>query len=217
MAITTVDIKEAVMARKTYTIKIMVALALIFIAGAVLLAEKPWAALDTKKDAPAKDASAKEAESKSPWITRCDDIKDGEKVTGQYCEMVQSISVTKKDADPSTAQRLLEIAIGYPPVAEGKASGVMVLPLGILVTKPVILEIDGSKEKDVLVRYCEVGGCFSSFDLSEKEMGKLAKGKVLVVKAIAATGQPVMIELSLGGFAELYDKIKPKKTGGFFD
>lgn len=54
---------------------------------------------------PAKEAAA-EAPPNSDWQARCQDIKDGEKVTGKYCEAVQSLYVVKKDEDPkkSTTQ-----------------------------------------------------------------------------------------------------------------
>lgn len=200
--------KEISMARKRIKFGILTVFALMFVCGAsaVLLTGKLWAAADTQKDA---KAEAIPEQAGSPWVVRCDDIKEDEKVTGKYCEMVQSISVSQKGADPSTAQRLLEMAIGYPPPAKDNASGVLILPLGILVTDAIVLEIDGKKEKSFPVRYCEAGGCIARFELSKKELEKLIKGQVMIVKTVSASGQPVTIEMSLTGFGDAHAKIKP--------
>ena len=198
------------MGRGKYRVRIAAVLMLSFLAAVFLLVEKPWA--EDKK----KEEQGKAEGQQVSWVVRCDDLKEGDNIKGKYCEMVQSISVSKKDADPSTAQRLFELAIGYPPVGGGKANGVMILPLGILVSEDVVMEIDGSKEKDVRVRYCDASGCVAAFELSEKEMEKLSKGRGMTVRTVAATNQPVTIELSLSGFSDAYKKIKPKEVGGLF-
>lgn len=159
-------------------------------------------AADAKKDAkPAAPALA--------WITRCDKPKEGEKSKAEYCEMVQRISVTEKGGDPAKAQRLVEFAIGYPPAEKDKATAVIILPLGILVQEKIKLEIDGDKETDFEIGFCEASGCIATVQFSEREMGKLAKGKVMRLLAVSAVGQPVAIDMPLGGFAEAYQKIKP--------
>lgn len=147
----------------------------------------------------------------SAWLVRCDEIKDGEKVTGEYCEMVQSLSVSQKDADPATAQRLLEIAIGYPPVGKSKANVVFILPLGILVSEDIVVDVDGKKAFDFKVKTCEAGGCIASFTLNDKEIGALEKGSVMQAKLTAASGQLLGVEMSLAGFGEALAKVKPKK------
>lgn len=212
------------MTKTTFKARMLIILSLIVVAGAVVFAGN-LAAQDakTKKEAvktedvkkeDTKKSDAKPAADQSAWIVRCDDLKDkdSEKVTGQYCEMVQSISVAKKDADPSTAQRIFEMALGYPPLDKQRnAASVVIMPLGVLVTQDVVLEIDGDKLVDFKIQYCDAGGCIGTFQLKDKQIERMQKGKALTVKAVAATGQPVVIELSLNGFAAAYDKVKPKK------
>lgn len=200
------------MARKIFNIKIVVIMLACFVVGAVALAGG-LAAQDAAKNAKSADApvAAANANAETAWAVRCNDVKEGEKVTGKYCEMVQNISVAKKDADPSTAQRLVEMAIGYPPAEKGKAAAVVILPLGILVNEDIVLELDGDKELDFDARYCDGGGCYSIFELSDKLITKFTKGKTITIKAMAATGQPIAIELSLAGFAAAHNEIKPKK------
>lgn len=168
---------------------------------------EPKKADEKKKD----DAVASNAPPADAWAVRCDDVKDGEKVVGKYCEMAQSISVAKKDADPSTAQRLLEVAIGYPPGQKNKAAAVAILPLGVLVNEDIVVELDGSKLTDFKIRHCVVAGCVGAFTLSDKDIKKLSEGKAMVVKSVTADNRPLAIELSLNGFSSAYDKIKPAK------
>ena len=169
-----------------------------------------------KADAPKEDAqksgtiAAKATGDESAWVTRCDDMKEGEKVVGKYCEAVQSLSVAAKDADPSTAKRVIEVAIGYPPAFKDKASAVVILPLGIAVNKDIVVEIDGSKLVTTEPRYCDPNGCFGVIELSNGDINKLRKGKEMTVKSQLFTAQPLEITLSLNGLNGALDTIKPK-------
>jgi invasion protein IalB len=198
------------MSRKSFKIKFLVFLMVILAGGVGLLATGLYAQ-DANEQSVEKPSAVSPKKNENAWVVRCDDIKEGEKVVGKYCEMAQSISVAEKGADPSTAQRLVEMAIGYPPTEKAKASVVVVLPLGIRVDEKLILEIDGRKEQSFDIRHCEASGCVALFTLSDKEITKLAKSNAMSIKTQAATGQPVTIELSLSGFANAHDQIKPKK------
>lgn len=180
----------------------VIALSALFILGATLAGTLAA----QEKTAPAKAS----AQNESAWIKRCDDLRDGDKITGQYCEIVQSLYVTQEGADPSSAQRLAEIAIGYPPNQKGKASAVAVLPLGIMLEEKAELLVDNSRVLSFKFRYCDNGGCAAFFDMSESDLNKLRKGKELSFKTQAATGQELMITLSLAGVSAMLDQIKPK-------
>lgn len=144
------------------------------------------------------------------WAQRCDDIKNGEETVGQYCEIYQRLSVMQKDADPATAQRLAEFAIGYPPGEKGKARGAMILPLGILVDKKVKIAIDDKDAMEFAIRYCDNGGCVGILDLNAALLDRLRKGKEMTVKTEAANGQDVNIGMSLQGFGAALEKVKPR-------
>jgi invasion protein IalB len=160
-----------------------------------------------------KPVAASASQDAAAWAIRCEDIKEGEKPTGQYCEMMQNITITQKDQDPANnGQRLIEMAIGYPASEKGKAFAAVILPLGILVNKEVEVEIDGSKGFDFKIAYCDAGGCLASFHIDARDMEKLSKGKIMTIKTIAATGQPVAIEMSLAGFGDARDRIKSSKV-----
>jgi invasion protein IalB len=145
------------------------------------------------------------------WANRCQDLKDGDKVTGQYCETMQSLSVMPKDGDPKAAQRVAEFAVGYPPVAKGKPRGAMILPLGILLEEKPVVEVDGKELFKADVRYCDNNGCIAMFDLSSGQIDRMRKGDTMVLKAKAANGQPLQINMSLKGFGAALDKTQPAK------
>lgn len=165
----------------------------------------------------AQETNAQSAETKKArpsaqdgWTSRCQDLKEGEKITGKYCEAVNSLFVAREGADPSTAQRIAEMAIGYPPGHDGDAQGVLILPLGILVKDKVIIEVDEKKALSFNVMYCEAGGCVATFSMDKGDIEKFSKGKEIAIKTQAATGQPVIISLSLANFSSVISKVAPK-------
>ncbi len=170
-------------------------------------------AKDATKASPTKETVA-EAPPNSDWQSRCQDIKEGEKVTGQYCEAVQSLYVVKKDEDPkkTSTQRIAEMAVGYPPGSTAKsAQAVAILPLGIVVNEKVVIEIDGNDLMKFDIRFCDVGGCVGIFNLDKGAIEKMRKGKELNFKTQAMSGQPVVIGLPLTAFDTVIGKLIPGK------
>jgi len=161
-------------------------------------------------DSPASSKIAVQDSKDNGWVSRCQDLKEGEKVTGKHCEAFQQLFITQKDADPSTAQRVIEMAIGYPPNNPKEAQAVIILPLGVMVNEKSSLEVDGDKMMNFEVLYCEAGGCIASFVIKDGDIEKLRKGRELTVKSKAATGQPLLIGLTLNNFATVMDSLQPK-------
>ncbi len=159
---------------------------------------------------PAAAPAATSAAPQSPWQKRCQDLKEGEKTVGRYCEAVQQLFLSQKDKPDVPPQRLAEIAVGFPPVEKGKATGVVVLPLGILVQEKIRVLVDDKKLVNIPVRFCEQGGCVAIFSPDKGDLEKMGKGKVLAVIATAMGGQDVRIELPLDGFSTIVDDVKPK-------
>lgn len=177
------------------------------LSGAVILAAALGAVI-----LPQSGQSQEAAKTAAPdaWVTRCDDIKDGDKVTGKYCEAFQRLSVMEKDAAPETAQRLAEFAIGYPPGEKGKAKGALILPLGILVSKKTKISIDGKDVMEFATRYCDNSGCIAMMDLNNSILDRMRKGNNMTIHSEAFTGQPLEITMSLKGFSTALDNAKPK-------
>ncbi len=201
-------------ANKTkWAVSLAVTAVIVALLGSVAFKESD--AKNATKSAPAqtKEAAA-EAPPNSDWQARCQDIKEGEKVTGKYCEAVQSLYVVKKDEDPkkTTTQRIAEMAVGYPPGSTAKsAQAVAILPLGIVVNEKVVIEVDGKDLMKFDVRFCDVGGCVGIFNLDKGEIEKMRKGKELNFKTQTMAGQPVVIGLPLAAFDTVIGPLIPVK------
>lgn len=193
---------------------ITAALALGLIAVLAGMTLKSSDARNENKSASAKPAATAETPPNNDWQARCQDLAEGGKVTGKYCEAVQSLYVIKKNEDPqkTTTQRVAEMAIGYPPGSTAKsAQAVVILPLGIVVNEKVTMDVDGKDLTKFDVRFCDVGGCVAIFSLDKGEIEKMRKGKELNLKAQAMTGQPVVIGLPLAAFDTVIATLIPGK------
>lgn len=145
------------------------------------------------------------------WANRCDDLpaQDG-KPAAKYCETFQRLSIVSGEGDKQQAQRVAEFAIGYPPADKGKASAVMILPLGIVLDSDIKVQIDEKDAMKFRVRYCDAGGCAAVLKLDNGVVDRMKKGKSLTVKAQAYTGPAVDLTFRLDGMASAVDAIKPK-------
>ncbi len=148
------------------------------------------------------------------WQLRCQDLKEGDQVTGKYCEAVQSLYVvqTDKDSKKTNTQRIAELAVGYPPGRKGKtAQAVVILPLGIIVNEKIMVEVDGSGIDKIETRFCDNGGCVALFELDKGALAKMSKGKEISFRTKSAANQPVFIGLPLSAFGTVLEQIAPKK------
>jgi invasion protein IalB len=114
--------------------------------------------------------------------------------------------MTKKGSkDP---QRLVEFAIGYPDSKKKDAQGILILPLGVLVSEPVDIEIDEKKDFTAQIRYCDGGGCYAFADISSGMLDRMSKGQKFTLKARAANGKYFHIVMALTGFSKALEQIK---------
>lgn len=163
-----------------HKLKIGLGFVLIFLAAAgVFAAGKPVAS---------------QSEAPSAWAVRCNQQTDG------YCETYWRYTV------PETGQRVAEFAVGYPKDAKA-ARGVMVLPLGILLTDDVQMQIDNGQAFKFKVRYCTDNGCLAYLNINKELLGMLRNGTLAVVSLKNMQGQNVRIEIPLAGFAKKYDQV----------
>lgn len=177
----------------------------------ILAAGLSGAAIANSKPAPKSDLPAIGSSDGKAWANRCDEMKDKDgKPAGKYCETFQRLSVVSGEGDKKQAQRVAEFAIGFPPADKGKASGVLILPLGVVVDSDIKIQID---DKDVMkfrVRYCDGGGCAAIMKLDSGLIDKMRKGKVMTVKAMAFNGKPVDVPFRLDGLGEALEAARPK-------
>ena len=95
--------------------------------------------------------------------------------------------------------------------ADGNVSGVLVIPFGVLVSKPVTLQVDDTKVVvSTSVRTCMPAGCIVPIAFDKNTVAAIRSGKQLNMKATsAANGEPVLDNLyvQLDGFGAALDRL----------
>lgn len=134
------------------------------------------------------------------WEVRCNS-KDGKPVEGG-CEVFQKLSVKK------TGERVVEFAVGYPKGKDGSARGVIILPLGILLTEDIQMQVDDQQKVKFRVRYCTSKGCFAYLDLNRQTIDLLRNGQKTSITAKDLNGRDVNIIMSMSGFAKKLSEVE---------
>lgn len=139
------------------------------------------------------------------WDVRCMDKppkEEGGKSEGEYCEMFSTLSVKE------TGQLFMGFAIGFPDEAKG-ARGVLQLPLGVLLTEDMLMQIDKAKPSKFSVRTCTEKGCFAFLTLSDDLLSQMKKGKQVVVAFKNADGKALAVPFPLSGFTKALKGVQP--------
>jgi invasion protein IalB len=84
--------------------------------------------------------------------------------------------------------------------------GVLILPFGLAVDKPVALQIDEGPTQTGRFSTCLPAGCLVPVAFDPSTVASLKKGTTLKVKAIAVNGQNTAFTISLKGFASAIDR-----------
>ncbi|MBI4030339.1 MAG: invasion associated locus B family protein [Proteobacteria bacterium] len=161
-----------------------------FVAFCLLMLQVPAATAQTQKD---KNADKRE----DLWQIRC---SAEENDPARECEIFQRLITTEG------GQRVAEFAVGHPK-EDPHARGVVILPLGILLTDDIEMQIDDNEKFRFKARYCTNQGCFAFIALEEKLLDMLKKGNRAKIECTAFNGKPIKINISLKGFAESLRKV----------
>lgn len=145
-------------------------------------------------------ASGAYAASDKAWDVRC---KTNEKDSKEYCEMFQMITV--KD----TGQRFVELA--FFKGQDNKMGGIIILPLGLMVAKQVMMQIDEGDAMAFSFHTCTPGGCLGRINVSDKLMAQMRKGSHLKIATHDQSGKTFNVKLSLSGFSKAYKGLAKKK------
>ncbi|MHC5307682.1 invasion associated locus B family protein [Bartonella sp. LJL80] len=176
------------------------------IAMAALLAVSSTAmAQDAKGDKPGTatlpNGASSLTETYGLWTVNCA-VQNGEKM----CAMIRQ---------EVNAQNQPVLSMNVSTAADGNVSGVLVVPFGILVSKPVRLQVDDSKVVvDTSVRTCMPAGCIVPIAFDKNAVAGLRAGKQLKLTATSAgNGEPVLDNLfvQLDGFGGALDRLNALK------
>jgi invasion protein IalB len=92
------------------------------------------------------------------------------------------------------------------------AAGFNVLtPLGTLLPPGLVVQIDGSEQRQYPFSWCDPAGCFARFAVDEATVEAMKRGSVatLTLFSVQAPGEPVVLEVSLSGFTAAFDSLDP--------
>jgi invasion protein IalB len=170
---------------------ILVSFALIAIAAAgMMLSAEPAVSGDK--------AAAAVAASGPAWSKRCE--KEG--ANAGKCEIFQRLVVKENN------KRVAEFAVGFPDKKDDTARGVIVLPLGMILTEDSLLKIDDKQSFAFRPRYCTTEGCVGIVSLNKKILDVMKKAKQITFTFGSIGGKKINIAMSLDGFGDVLKQIQ---------
>jgi invasion protein IalB len=106
-----------------------------------------------------------------------------------------------------THQIITSLTVRYP--METKKPVMMVqVPLGVLVSEPIAIQVDNNKAEHANIQTCTQAGCFAGSPISNALIEAMRIGKHLKIIVYNVKKQSVTVTIPLTGFALAYDKIK---------
>lgn len=137
-------------------------------------------------------AVLKDGQKFKDWASRCETGSND-----QVCYIEQNLVSGKENK-----QRVLGIQFGY---YNQKVIGNFILPLGVLLQHGVKIIVDGFEfSQRIPYTYCHQTGCSASFQLDDKMIEMLKKGKTLEVSAKSLNGKEFSLPISLNGFTPAF-------------
>ncbi len=109
--------------------------------------------------------------------------------------------------DANRRQMVASITVRYAADTKKPVIGVQ-LPLGILVTQPVVVSVDNGPAENITIEMRTPAGCFASKPVSDALIAKMRTGRDIKLDFGNVNKQPITVSMPLAGFAIAYDKIK---------
>jgi invasion protein IalB len=136
-------------------------------------------------------AAGKAKDPDSYWTVRCE--KGAKNDKSGKCEIFQRLVLQE------SGKRVAEMAIGFPEKKDS-ARGVIVLPLGVLLTEGMTLQVDTNPAFAFKVRYCSNDGCFAYVNLNRAVLDTMRKGSKAKITFRTMQGKNVNVVISLKDF-----------------
>ncbi|PJB71099.1 MAG: hypothetical protein CO093_06055 [Alphaproteobacteria bacterium CG_4_9_14_3_um_filter_47_13] len=168
----------------------IILVAAVFLAAAV--------GITIKSSHPVASQEQAQEQKPSPWIVRCNEA-DGEVRKGS-CEIFQRLIIAE------SGERVAELAIGFPEDRDD-ARGVIILPLGMMLSEGAQMKIDEGAFFKFSMRYCIKDGCYAFLNMDDKLLGMMRKGNKATILFKMASGKEASVVLSLADFSRFIGKI----------
>lgn len=158
-----------------------------------------FGALAEEKAASVAGGSAGEAAApdRQPWSVNC---------SGQGKEDRLVCSASQTLVAKANGQRIVTVGLVHQAGDQGLVATVA-LPHGLLLTKGVELWIDGGARKSYDITTADQNGSYATIPVDAKLVNDLKKGAILNVGVHAATGEAIVLQLSLSGIGAALAKL----------
>lgn len=139
-------------------------------------------------------------ESYGTWEIRCVGETDN-------CFMYQLL--INERGTPVAELSLIKLPAG----SEAVAGATMIVPLGTVLTKGLVIQVDENEATRYPFNWCVAPGCFSRFGLPDLLVNNMKTGTDLkvVVFSVSNLNEPVVVSASLEGFTAAFDAL-PHQT-----
>jgi len=146
--------------------------------------------------APAAPPPPPEVKNIGDWLVRCYPAQ-----TQSPCDMYQ------QQNDAKSQQRVLAVSIAYIPHIDKHAIQISV-PLGVSVTRGVVLQAGSYSSPPMPYRRCDRGGCYVEMLLDNPVIDQLNHaGDNALLKITADDGKNYQLKISLNGFTAAHDSM----------
>ena len=133
------------------------------------------------------------------WTTRCEQAPG---TATQRCFIFQNLVLKK------SGQRLVHMAVGYL-AADGQATAVITMPLGISLPAGASISVDGGPAREIVIERCDTGGCVGTVALGDRLIRDLKRGREARISFHDGSGRRIAVPMSLLGFTAGIDSLKP--------
>ncbi|MDH3690831.1 MAG: invasion associated locus B family protein [Gammaproteobacteria bacterium] len=133
------------------------------------------------------------------WVVRCESTR-----SDLSCYLFQNVFL--KDGD----RRLAQLAVGYPDDRE-TAVALVTLPLGVLLTRGIVLSIDGAVSLTVYMQRCTETGCHGRVLLPDNLLQMFKDGRTATVQYERSDGRQLVVPISLSGFTAGLEAVQNRK------
>lgn len=119
------------------------------------------------------------------------------------CQMYQLL--TEDAGNPVAEFSIFKL----PENGQAEAGATIVVPLGTLLTKELLMSVDGGKAKSFAYSFCSMVGCFARIGLTGSDLDAFKRGANANLQIVPAQApdQKVDIKVSLSGFTAAYDNV----------
>ncbi|MCZ2203953.1 invasion associated locus B family protein [Bartonella sp. A05] len=128
-----------------------------------------------------------------------------------HCGLQEGKKVCSMSRQEVNDQNRIVVAAEIKLNSDGSVSGDLLVPFGILVSKPVHLQVDDGKAViETAIRTCYPGGCLVPIAFDKNFIAALRAGKHLkLAMTVAVSGEPALNDLfvQLNGFSNALNRL----------